>query len=199
MPRLSAIARAYRDFESQLDVLLELEGHIAHFAADEWKGQKWKVNWYCTMIALSAYSEWERLVEKIVISSLAANTVPIALTLGLSIPSKVSLDVSEALLTFRSGYVDFRGVEELIGQTRRWLSPNPFDKLTQSQKELLENLRIIRNAVIHLSRKARKDMQSRFGKTATPVSVLTAKTGGQTALRRYLNDLRGVSKNLQKV
>lgn len=197
MSRLSSIARAYRDFESQLDDLLVLEGHIAHLAAGEWKGQKWKINWYSTMIALSAYSEWERLVEKIVISSVSANTTSIASTLELSLPSRVPLEVSEAMLTFRSGYIDFRGVEELVGQTRKWLSPNPFDKLTSPQKELLENLRVIRNAVIHLSRKARKDMQSRFGKRATPVSVLMIKTRGQTVLRKYLNDLRGVSTSLQ--
>jgi len=196
MPRLSRATRACREFEAEIDNLLELEGHIPKLGADLWAGKQWKVGWYVTMISISAYSAWERLVEKLLFACLSTNTCAFASSLDLSLPTRVSVDLSEALLTSRSGYLDFRGTSELIGATRKWLSPNPFDKMTQMQKKVVDDLRVIRNAVVHGSRKADRDMKKRFGPRATTVSVLMRQTAGQTTLRKYLADLKQLSTTL---
>lgn len=101
MPRPSYKQIAHNDFEDAIDILLTQEADLVTLANEVWLDQHWKVDWMATMLAVSAYSEWEIFTEKLIYAHLCQNTSQLAATLGLNLPPKMTRDTCEAMLTSR--------------------------------------------------------------------------------------------------
>ena len=151
MPRPSYKQIAHNDFKYAIDVLLTQEADLMTLASGFWLDQQWNLDWMATMLAVSAYSEWERFTENLIYAHLCHDTSQLAATLGLNLPRQMSRDICEAMLTSR-GYLEFRNTSDLIGYCRRWLVSSPFDLLTAAQRQSIDRLRLLRNHIVHKSR-----------------------------------------------
>ena len=191
MPRPSYKQIAHNDFEEAIDVLLTQEADLMTLASGFWLEQHWKVEWMTTMLAVSAYSEWERFIENLIYAHLCHDTSQLAATLGLNLPRKMSRDICEAMLTSR-GYLEFRSTSDLIGYCRRWLVSSPFDLLTAAQRQSIDQLRLLRNHIVHKSRHSEASLRNVLGNTNVATHLLQRRLG-QTELRHYLLILRDAS------
>ncbi|MBM3239336.1 hypothetical protein FJZ31_23835 [Candidatus Poribacteria bacterium] len=99
MPRPSYKQIAHKKFEEAINVLLIQEADLMTLASGVWLDQQWKVGWMATMLAVSAYSEWERFIENLIYAHLCQDTSQLAATLGLSLPRQMSQDICEVMLT----------------------------------------------------------------------------------------------------
>jgi len=191
MPRPSYKQIAHKDFEDAIDDLLIQEADLVTLASGFWLEQHWKVEWMGTMLAVSAYSEWERFTENLIYAHLCQDTSQLAATLGLNLPRQMSRDICEAMLTSR-GYLEFRNTGDLIGYCRRWLVSSPFELLTADQRQSIDRLRLLRNHIVHKSRHSQASLRNVFGKINVSSHLLQPRLG-QTELQHYLSTFRDVS------
>lgn len=191
MPRPSYKQIAHKKFEEAIDVLLIQETDLMTLASGVWVNQQWKVDWMATMLAVSAYSEWERFTENLIYAHLCHDTSQLAATLGLNLPRQMSRDTCEAMLTSR-GYLEFRSASDLIGYCRRWLVSSPFELLTADQRQSIDRLRLLRNHIVHKSRHSEASLRNVLGNINVATHLLQRRLG-QTELRHYLLTLRNAS------
>jgi len=191
MPRPSYKQIAHKKFEDKIDILLTQETDLITLASGVWLEQHWKVEWMATMLAVSAYSEWERFTEYLIYAHLCHDTSQLAATLGLNLPRQMSRDICEAMLTSR-GYLEFRSTSDLIGYCRRWLVSSPFDLLTAAQRQSIDQLRLLRNHIVHKSRHSEASLRNVLGNTNVATHLLQRRLG-QTELRHYFLTLRDAS------
>jgi hypothetical protein len=191
MPRPSYKQIAHSDFEEAIDVLLTQESDLMILANGVWLDQDWKVEWIATMLAVSAYSEWERFIENLIYAHLCHDTSQLAATLGLNLSRKMTRDTCEAMFTSR-GYLEFRNTSDLIGYCRRWLVSSPFELLTADQRQSIDQLRLLRNHIVHKSRHSEASLRKVLGNINVTTHLLQRRLG-QTELRNYLLTLRDAS------
>ena len=191
MPRPSYKQIAHNDFEEAINVLFTQEADLLMLANGVWLNQNWKVEWMATMLVVSAYSEWERFTENLIYAHLCHDTSQLAATLGLNLPPKMTRDTCEAMLTSR-GYLEFRNTSDLIGYSRRWLVSSPFDLLTAAQRQSIDQLRLLRNHIVHKSRHSEASLRNVLGNINVATHLLQRRLG-RTELRHYFLTLRDAS------
>ena len=172
--------------ESQFDELLLLETEFASLEAGLWSAALWKTDWARGALAISAYTAWERFVEVYVIALVSRSRSP-----------RIPHGTVEALLTQHRNSLEFQSLTDLQRQVRSWVgSPTPFDELTSAQASAIENLRYVRNAVAHDSRRALNAFQSRMNSLIKPITWLKSSSSGQTELARCLSEIRAVAQGM---
>jgi hypothetical protein len=155
-------------FEQALEDLRLLASDAAAFAAagGPWAGAAWKHHMLLEMLAVRAYTEWEGFSHDLFILHLAKDTSQLATETGLAIrPRQITTDMAEALLTAR-GYLEFKGIDDLKGKARKWLTNSPFDRLLREDEKTANALQDIRNFVVHRSRQSARKYEKLVG---TPV------------------------------
>jgi hypothetical protein len=150
------------------------------------------------MIGVRAYTEWESFAQRVLILSLAKDTSRLAGTTEFTLARSVTADTADALLTSR-GYLEFRDVERLRSEARKWLVASPFERLTSADRGAIDDLRAIRNFVIHRSRQSDQAYRRRFSKTGTahpPMPGEMLVSGTPSRLSTYLATLTDASRRL---
>lgn len=173
--RPSELLRRRRAFQQQIDEIGVLVDDFVLLAegSGPWAGARWKVFLGFEMLAVRSYTLWEELTHDVLILSLAMDTSELAKSTGLRLrPVRVSADMAEAILTAR-GYLEFRDIERLKGDARRWLVASPFDALTKADSAAADELRTLRNYIVHRSRQSAQAYEKLLMKNAVPLPLPT--------------------------
>jgi hypothetical protein len=151
----SKLKRRQAEFQQVLDeirtVASDLQTALGRRAL--WGQHQWRGYMVAEGLLTRAFTEWEDFSARVIVLTLSKNTSKLASTTGLSVPTRVTEDLAEALLTARH-YLDFRGAGDLKGQARKWLVQSPFDGLTNAHVSTLDDMKNIRNYVAHRSRQS---------------------------------------------
>ena len=197
MPRPRRIVQRRNEFVEDLEVIRALADEVSGFAAaaGRWVATAWKAHATFEMLAVRAYTAWESFAHDVLILTLANDTTQLAQETGLSIkPTRVTADMAEALLTAR-GYLEFRDVDQLKGQARNWLgqAQSPFEQLVDVDKGAADDLRALRNFIVHRSRQSEQKYEKLLGKHHVVTGPLPGEflyDGNPTRLHGYVVQLR---------
>jgi hypothetical protein len=165
--RAREVVRRRDRFVEAIDRLDTLVKDAAAFRGGAWSSAAWKVDAFFEMLAVRANTEWESFAHDLLILELARDTTALAAETQLRIPPKVSFDLAEALLTAR-GYLEFRDVGQLRGQAKKWLVESPFEKLLPVDRDAMDDLRTIRNFIVHRSRQSEQTYAKLLAKRGQP-------------------------------
>ncbi len=152
--------------------------------------------WAYSMLAASAWTLWERFAEDVIIVQLNRDSNALSDALDLSLPRHMAVDTVRAILLAR-GYFDFANSSDLIRKANRYLGKprNPFHNVTSGDREILDDLAVVRNAILHGSAEARRRYvrllrhRHHYTNTVTPGIFLRGGPAGATRLDTYLHAL----------
>ncbi|HEY5233230.1 MAG TPA: hypothetical protein VIK35_06840 [Verrucomicrobiae bacterium] len=140
---------------------------------------------------LNAFTEFEALIEDVFLSILEgthASTIPSTKRRIEIIPNSLTREV---LFEGRK-YLDWLPLDKTTERAARFLNKGePFSKLEEKEKFLINRLHNIRNAVVHKSDSAKKKFEvciqhfSLLQKEKTPTGFLRSKPQGPSGLNQY--------------
>jgi len=177
-------------FVQSLEDLRLIAADAAGFAAPPgpWAGAAWKHHMLLELLAVRVYTEWEGFTHDLFILHLAKDTSQLAAETGLAIrPQQITTDMAEALLTAR-GYLEFKGIDDLKGKARKWLTNSPFDRLERTDEKAANALQDVRNFVVHRSRQSARKYEKLVG-TPAPRPGEFLGTGSPTRLDGFIATL----------
>jgi hypothetical protein len=169
-PRL--VVQRREEFVEALQETQKLLADGASFtrSGNAWDGARWKLYALAEMLAVRTYSAWETFSHDLLILTLATNTSELAKTTELTIwPQRVSLDMAEALLT-STRYLEFRDVSDLRGRAKKWLVCSPFEAMHKGDIDAADDLRVLRNFVVHRSRQSEQAYRKLLPRRGVPVA-----------------------------
>lgn len=161
MPRVRRIVQRRDEFVEDVENVRQLVDDVVGNGAWAAPAPAWKLHAMFEVLAVRTYTAWETFARDIFILTLAEDTTQLAQQTGLSIkPQRVTTDMAEALLTAR-GYVEFKGFENLKAEARKWLGKprSPFEKMQDAAVDAADDLRTLRNFVVHRSRQSEQSYQ----------------------------------------
>lgn len=197
MPRPRRIVQRRNEFVEDLEGVRGLADDARTFSAagGTWAAHLWKVHSTVEMLAVRAYTAWESFSHDVLILTLASDTTELANETGLSIkPARVTADMAEALLTAR-GYLEFRDVTDLKGRARKWLgrARSPFERMQQTDIDAANDLRVLRNFIVHRSRQSEQTYKELLRKrriASRPLPGEYLHDGNPTRLHAHVEQLR---------
>lgn len=114
--------------------------------------------WLYQMLAVSLTAVWDYYTENLFYAYVNKNSKVFSDAIGQPRPVRLSLSLCEALFTTPDRYLNFRNVGEFIGFGTRYCfgkkDQNPFAEIKDSDKKRIDQLLLIRNYIVHASRKA---------------------------------------------
>lgn len=174
-------------FEAEIQALSKRANRIKRRLAGKRRGEA-DTHWLLEMALVSACTRWERFTERLFYAYLNRDSSRLSRALGLKLPKNLTDEMCEALFTTR-GYMDVRGVDQLIGLGKKYLVTSPFTRLSRDNRRMIERAFGIRNLVVHQSRVAKRLLRQRHQVKRRPGIHLVAVDQGAERLFRYLDSM----------
>lgn len=111
----------------------------------------------------SICTNWEILVETLLIDSLNKDTTAYREFTGFEIPKNLSRETCKAII-LGTGYVDFRSIGELIRRANNILVShcNPFRAIPRPNARKIDEFYKLRNYVAHYSESAKRSLEKMY-------------------------------------
>jgi hypothetical protein len=158
--------------------------------------------WGYSVLAVNLTTAWSDFVEDVFIGCVNRNPSKVGPEVGLALPKHIPYAVCEALFTTR-GYLDFKSVGDLKGEGKKFLASNPFMAIAKADSDKLDDLSVLRNYVVHGSRRARKAyfekvlQPDKYKNFVEPGTFLLHVAKGKTKLEIYTTAAESAAKAIE--
>ena len=197
--RKASIVQNHTDFEKNLDVLDKV---VAQIVARQIGVDLAESNVLAEGLVLTLAGYWEEVVDEDFVDALNRDTSAYAEHIRIELPKNLSRDVCFGLLV-GDRYLDFRNTGEIVGRAKKILVPanNPFEPLSTTVRNSIDQFYILRNYLAHRSQRAKRAyrgmLETKFGyqRVVQPGAFLRAKGDslGKPRLEFFLHRFREAS------